>query len=134
MKKIAILFLVVIAGFSFYNFTNYSQKSPNQNPEGDTWTMPENVKAVVDNSCYGCHNSESKNLKGKLKLNFDSFGTEYSAIKSASKLKEIAEVVSGGDMPPQKFLENNPDKALTDEDKKLLTDWATSESQKLMGK
>jgi hypothetical protein len=134
MKKIAILFFVVVSGFAFFNFTSHPQISLNQTPDGETWAMPENVKTVIDNSCYGCHHSESKNVKGRLKLNFDHFGKEYSAVKSASKMKEILEVVEAGDMPPKKFLDNNPDKALTDDNKKLIADWAKAEGEKFMGK
>jgi hypothetical protein len=47
-------------------------------------------------------------------------------------LKEIAEVVEENEMPPAKFLEKNPDKKLTDAEKKILMDWANSEAKALM--
>lgn len=120
-------------GMIFLNFTSIK---PNDEilPEGKTLNMTEDVKSVIDNSCFGCHHTDSKNEKGKKKLNFDSFGTDYSVIKSSGLLKEIAIVVSDGDMPPAKYLEHNPEKALTDAQKTLLNDWARAEASRFMEK
>lgn len=103
--------------------------SSNAIPEEGGLNMSEEVKGIVDNSCYGCHHTDSKNDKGKKKLNFDSFGTDYSAIKSGGKLKEIAIVVNDNDMPPSKYLEHNPEKALSAEQKAVLIDWAKKEAE-----
>lgn len=93
--------------------------------------MPENVKAIVDNKCYGCHNTESKNEKGAKKLSFDKL-SDLKKVKQIAKLDEIHETVVEAKMPPKKFLAKYPDKALTDEEKEILTSWAKSESEKLM--
>jgi hypothetical protein len=37
-------------------------------------------------------------------------------------------------MPPKRFLEKNPDKKLTDEEIKILTEWVKKESASLLGK
>jgi len=128
MKKLIILLAAVFVGFLFLNFS-----LPNSNskvvPDENALNMTEEVKTVIDESCYGCHHTDSKNDKGKKKLNFDSFGKEYSSIKSAGKFKEIANVIGDNDMPPSKYLEHNPEKALTKDQKTLLIKWATSEAK-----
>lgn len=130
MKKYSIIFTAVFLSFLFFNFTMQNQPNDAVIPEDGGLNMPADVKTVIDNSCYGCHNTDSKNEKGKKKLNFDSFGTDYSAIKSGGKLKEVANVVTDGDMPPEKYLEHNPENALTEAQKTLLTDWARTEAAK----
>jgi len=133
MKKL--LFVVTIMMFSGILFSFTLSKNPNPLiPDEDVLNMPDNVKVIVDNHCYGCHNSESKNTKGKMKLSFDKFGTKYSNIRAASKLKKISEEVSEDKMPPKKFLKHYPDKALNADQKKLLSDWAIQASQEFMNK
>ena len=133
MKKTAILISALFVGLIFLNFT-YVKINLDTPAEEEGVTMSVEIKTVIDQSCYGCHNSESKNLKAKNKLNFDRIGKDYSAIKSAGKLKEIAEVIEENDMPPSKFLKNYPEKALTEAQKTLLSDWALAESEKFMEK
>lgn len=132
MKRLFLIVVVALGGFFFLNFT-----SPSINNEGDkdkvnTIEIPENVQAVIDNSCYGCHNSDSKNLKSKNKLNFDKL--EYlKTYKAVGKLSDVAEITMEGEMPPEKFLKKYPDHALTDDGKKALVDWANSTAKKLAG-
>lgn len=95
--------------------------------------IPDNVKAVIEKSCFGCHNTDSKNDKAKEKLDlktFDALGKK----EMIHALGEIAETVEGNEMPPAKFLEKFPDKKLTDAEKKILIDWAKSEGKALMKK
>ena len=87
--------------------------------------IPAEVQAVIDKSCVMCHNSDSKNSAAKLHVSFDKFKSgEYSVGKVVGKLNGIIEVLDEGSMPPEKFIENNPQKKLTDIDKNLLKDWA----------
>ncbi len=130
MKKYSIILTAVIGSFLFFNFTSQNQPNDNIIPEEGGLNMPVDVKAIIDNSCYGCHNTDSKNEDGKEELNFDYFGSEYSNIKSAGKLKEIATLTKDGDMPPSKYLEHNPEKALDDNQKALINDWARMEAKK----
>ncbi len=93
--------------------------------------MPENVKAVVDKSCFGCHNTESMNDKAKEKLDFKLLD-ELSTVKKLAALNHIGETVEKKEMPPQKFLERFPDKALTEDEVKVLTEWVKSSTASLM--
>ncbi len=95
--------------------------------------MPDNVKAIIEKSCFGCHNTDSKNDKAKEKLDlktFDALGKK----EMIHALGEIAETVDENEMPPAKFLEKFPDKKLTDAEKKILIDWAKNEGKALMKK
>lgn len=94
-------------------------------------SMPDDVKAVIEKSCFGCHNTDSKNDKAKEKLDLKTLDS-LSASKMIHALKEINEVVEENEMPPEKFLAKFPDKKLTDAEKKLLMDWANNEAKALM--
>lgn len=93
--------------------------------------MPDNVKAIIEKSCFGCHNTDSKNDKAKEKLDLKTLG-DLEKPKMIHALKEISEVIEENDMPPAKFLEKFPDKALTEVEKKTLMDWANSQAKGLM--
>jgi hypothetical protein len=79
MKKLLLAVSLIMMSGVFFSFT--ISENPNQVvPEERGLNMPADVKTIVDNSCYGCHHTDSKNDKGKKKLNFDSFGSDYSNI------------------------------------------------------
>jgi uncharacterized membrane protein len=92
--------------------------------------MPDNVKAIIEKSCIGCHNTDSKNDDAKEDLDFKKFDT-LSKQQMIHALKEIGEALEENEMPPAKFLEKYPEKKLTDAEKKELLDWANSESKSL---
>ncbi len=93
--------------------------------------MPENVKAIVDNKCFGCHNAESQSEKAKEKLLWDQLD-QLSKSKLVSTFSDIEEVLNENKMPPEKFLANKPEKKLTDEEKEILKSWAVATSEKLI--
>ena len=93
--------------------------------------IPENVKSVLDNKCFGCHNTEAKSDKAKDKLLLDKLG-DLSKAKMISTLGDISEVAAEGAMPPEKFLEQKPEKKLTEEEQKLLVEWADNTSEELL--
>ena len=96
--------------------------------------MPDNIKAILDNSCMGCHNNESKSTKGKMKLNFDKFNDgKYSKGKQIAKLNGIVKTLGKGKMPPKKFIAKYPDRALSAEDTKALSEWAKAQASALAG-
>ncbi|QIA07894.1 heme-binding domain-containing protein [Draconibacterium halophilum] len=64
--------------------------------------MPDDVKAVIENSCFGCHNTDSKNEDGKKELDFKKLDS-LSKIKMISTYKEIEEVLDENEMPPKSF-------------------------------
>lgn len=128
MKKImfpAVVFATIIFGAFILN------SSFKKAPEVSGKELPEQVKSIIDQSCFQCHNADSQNEKAREKLDFKSFD-ELSKVKKITALKEIAEVVEKGEMPPKKFLERFPDKNLTEEQAKILTDWSKKEIDALL--
>jgi cytochrome c553 len=96
--------------------------------------MPDNIKSILDKSCMGCHNNESKSTKGKMKLNFDKFNDgKYSKGKQIAKLNAIVKTLAKGKMPPKKFIAKNPDRALSADDTKTLSEWAKAQASTLAG-
>ena len=119
------MFLVLIMGLSSLTFF---KKSHIVAIKVD---MPDNVKAVIENKCFGCHNTESQSDKAKEKLLFDKID-ELSKAKLISTLGDIEEVLDENKMPPEKFLEKKPEKKLTDDEKQTLKEWAVATSEKMM--
>ncbi|GAB2483498.1 hypothetical protein GCM10027164_10970 [Algoriphagus taiwanensis] len=85
--------------------------------------LPADVKAIVQQKCYGCHNAESKNEKGKAKLDWDALEAAKKS-KALATMGKITEELEEGAMPPTRFLENNPDKKLTEEETATLLAWS----------
>lgn len=127
MKKESIQ-LVLIATF----FALSTVVSGNDNPTKAS-TMPDNVKAVIEKSCFGCHNTNSRNEDAKEELDFKKLDG-LSIMKQIGAYSKIGETIEKGEMPPKKFLEKYPEKKLTDEEKKLLLSWSKKEAEELVKK
>ena len=136
MKKRASLFTsIVLVAFSFV-MLSYTTTKNNENTELTDMVsieIPDNVMAIIDNKCYGCHNNDSKNKKSKGKLNFNKFKKGYSKSKTISKLGKIAKDIHENEMPPEKFLAKYPDKTLTADESATLIDWAEGQRKTLAG-
>lgn len=102
------------------------------NPSKSSKDLPNDINKIVEKSCYGCHNTDSKNEDGKEELDFDKLN-DLRKVKKITTLREIAEVVEKGEMPPKKMLEKYPDKKLTNQEKAALISWAKKESEALIG-
>ena len=132
MKKVLFILSIATAGLLFMNFS-IERNTKAENPSSPAAIeIPDDVQAILDNSCYGCHNSDSKNLKGKKKLNFDKLN-DLKTYKAIGKLSDVAESVTEDDMPPKKTLKKYPEMALTDDQKQTLIDWAKSAAEGLAG-
>ena len=91
-------------------------------------TLLANVKAIVDQKCYGCHNAASKNEKGKAKLDWDAFEATKKS-KQLATMAKINETLSKGEMPPAKFLENKPEGKLSESDLATLMEWSAGKKK-----
>lgn len=125
MKKRSIV-SVFIAVFFAMSFVVSAHDSPTKKDY-----MPENVKAAINKSCFGCHNSDSKNEDAKEALDFKKLDG-LSTIKKIGAYKEIGETIEEQEMPPKKFLERKPEKKLTAEEKELLINWSKKEAEALV--
>jgi len=134
MKRITFTLFAIFMVFLLSNFTLTNNIISFSSDENSEYNIPIEISGIIQNSCYGCHHTDSENEKGKKKLDFDKIGGEYNAIKSAGKLRDISKVLVEKEMPPEKFLTHYPEKALSDSDYKKLSDWAKEMSGNLLGK
>jgi mono/diheme cytochrome c family protein len=116
--------VLALTAFNLPSFNNPQDKPASQ--------FPADVEKIFQVSCNDCHTDAASNAKAKLKLNFDKWG-ELSDAKKVGKMENINEVITKGDMPPGRYLENHPDAKLTADQKAVVNTWVTEESKKLMG-
>jgi mono/diheme cytochrome c family protein len=83
-------------------------------------TIPENVNAVLTNSCAKCH-GETGRARPALDL---SKWEEYSAAMKASKAKAIITTIDNGSMPPKGFLSAVPGAAVLKDQVELVRKWS----------
>jgi cytochrome c551/c552 len=129
MKKLALLPVATIVGLLFFQASQKPETDKHPSFDLMATDMPANVKAVVEQKCYGCHNADSKNEKAKKKLDWDFFESEKKS-KQLATMSKINEVLVEGDMPPAKFLENKPEGKLSDEQKATLLEWSAGKKKK----
>ena len=148
-KIIKIVALAVVLLFVLIQFVRPDRNNPPVNPNDTleaSMQVPDNVKAVLARSCADCHSNDTyypwysnispvswflaNHIKdGRKELNFSEWNT-YNARKKAKKLEEVCEQVDMGDMPLPSYLWIHRDASLSDEDRKVLCDWANSERAK----
>jgi len=120
---------VVFALLMSFTFPkNKLNSSPNA---GDKFEIPADIQEIFDKSCFGCHNVDTQNDKGKKKLMIDKLA-DLSKSKLIGKLDGIAETVKEKEMPPEKFLEKYPDNKLTADEAEKLVNWAENAAEELM--
>ena len=128
-KNLKILFLLLTSGFLLPAFVT----SDAPTAAAPKFKMSKKVNAVVESKCYGCHRPEVRGEKARQKLNWDELGN-LPADQQLEKMKMIQAVLEKGAMPPAKFLENMPDKKLTDAESAMLKKWAAKSVKKLSKK
>ncbi|WP_194973376.1 heme-binding domain-containing protein [Aquiflexum lacus] len=128
MKKLFFLPALAILGLLFIQGVTKSEPETKFISHEIAPDMPPQVKAIVEQKCYGCHNAESKNEKGKKKLDWDEFEASKKAKQMATKGK-IVEALENGDMPPAKFLENKPEGKLTEGELATLMEWSAGKKK-----
>jgi hypothetical protein len=145
MKKILVVLFVV---FIIMQFFPIDKTNPAPTPGMDFLkiknTLPE-IATVITNSCYDCHSNETKypwysNIapsswllknhidEGRKELNFSTFAT-YEPKIQAHKLQECIEMVEKKEMPLESYFLGHQDAKLTDQQRKLLTDYFKREKK-----
>lgn len=131
MKKYFFVMLATVLAFGLLSFTQQAELvSNNTAPADETFKIPDNVQGVIDKSCYGCHNADSQNEKGKKKLQFENLGN-LKTHKLVAKLGDITDVLNENEMPPEKFLSHKPEATPTAVEKKILMEWASNTAEEL---
>ncbi len=141
-KKILLAILLVFIAIQFIQPVH---NNSNAIPPADitkTLNVPDKVLDIFKNSCYDCHSNNTRypwyvNIQpmgwimarhikeGKENLNFNDFGS-YSKRKQANKLRAIAESIKDGSMPISSYTIMHTDAKLTEENKKLISDWVAN--------
>jgi hypothetical protein len=130
MKKLLFV-AILVSGVALTAFTVSNSPVAPQDKAKLEIGAPEDVTAILDRSCFGCHNNDSQNEKSKAKLNFSKWN-DLDNVKKIGALNEIAEVLQKGEMPPEKFLANYPDKKVSKEEGELVTKWVDEYAGTLM--
>lgn len=147
LKIIAVVLFVAFALIQFIrpDFTN-PPVTQAETLEATT-QVPENVQAILKRSCNDCHTNETNYpwyskiqpsatfLKGHIDdgrrhLNFSVWNT-YEMRKKRKKLEEVCEQINAKYMPLPSYLWIHRSAALSDEESKILCDWATTEGKRL---
>ena len=124
MKKIYLFFAaigLVAITVSFVPALSKSAK-PTATKHQTTSAIPDNVKAIFDKSCVGCH-GDSGNFMAKSKVNFSAWDT-YDAKKQAEKGAAICNMVTKGKMPPKSIRKSKPELIPTAEQITAICNWS----------
>ncbi len=127
---LGVSFIVLIASLSY----GFHDKEVNKVKSVDiepTPGFPEEVMEIVVHSCYDCHTGESENQKAKDALDLLKWN-EYKTAKKVQLLNKMHEVLSEEDMPPEKYLNSNPEEKLSKEQLKTITKWTEEETDKML--
>ena len=129
MKYLSTLIVLILLSSSFLSFV-YEQKTPPVSLATEV-EVPDDVQAVLDRSCLPCHGPDGSG-KAKMKWNWEKM-SKYETNKLISKMVKVSEKVEEGKMPPAKNVKKNPDRKLSEDDKKMLMGWAEGVAEKAAG-
>ncbi|MBI1768480.1 MAG: heme-binding domain-containing protein [Bacteroidetes bacterium] len=143
LKKILLTVVVVLIVIQFIRPSRNNGDAEGANVISKKYQVPENVQSILKQSCYDCHSNSTKypwyaNVQpvgwwiqyshvddGKRHLNFSEYAS-YSEKKAKHKFEEIADEVRDGEMPLGTYTFLHHDAVLTEEQTKILVDWAES--------
>jgi hypothetical protein len=113
----------------------------------DSTAVPAEVQMIMSRSCNDCHSNKTLYPwysqispfnwfladhieEGRTEMNFSVWNT-YTPKKKLKKLDEISEQIETKEMPLPSYLWIHRDAILSEEQSKLIRDWAAEEAQKL---
>ena len=148
MKKIiritgmGLLALLIIIQFFQTEKNSNTTASALANDISTIYPLPDNVKSIVETSCYDCHSNNSNypwydNIQpvswwlhnhieeGKKEINFNEFAS-YSIRRQYKKLEEIIKQVKEDEMPLSSYTIIHTNAKLSPEKKLILSAWAAA--------
>lgn len=140
LKKILLFLLVVLVVIQFIHPRKNKAEGAQPNFIGNTFPVPESVKAILAKACNDCHSNNTiypwysriqpvdwwmnnHVQEGKRELNLDEYINRPLRYQY-HKMEEIAEQVKEGEMPLNSYTWMHKDAILTETEKKELIDWA----------
>ena len=123
-KAITITFSILGIVFLTSMIMNHSSAQSSQKDGTVSKPITSSVMKIADRSCVKCH-TEGGNGMALMHLNLSNWD-KFSLEKQADKAKDMCKMVSKGKMPPKGFREKNPGAAPTQEETKIICDWAKS--------
>jgi hypothetical protein len=143
LKRLAWVF---VAAFVAIQFVPVDRSNPVVNAQ-QALSAPPAVDAVLRQSCYDCHSSETRwpfyayvapvswlvaddVKKGRAKMDF-SIWASYKPLDQADFLRQIKDAVTEGWMPLSNYLLIHRDAKLTPEQVKTVAAWAGATAHKL---
>jgi hypothetical protein len=139
-NKIAGALIISFVAIQFVKPEKNIQEGISKNDISLVYDIPDDVKNILENSCYDCHSNNTNYPayyavqpfawwmshhieEAQSELNFSEFAT-YDLKKQAHKLDEIAEEIEEKEMPLESYLITHKDAKLTDEQRELIEHWA----------
>ena len=134
IKKILLFLVVGLVIIQFIHPEKNKAEGPQTNYIGNSFPVPEKVKAILARACNDCHSNntnypwytriqpvhwwmENHIKDGKKELNFDDYKNRSLRFQY-HKMEEIAEQVNEGEMPLDSYTWIHKDAILTEEEKK----------------
>jgi hypothetical protein len=150
MKLKKLILIVIISSLVILQFLRPGKNEGEAFGDEDIFhstAVPEAVKNILVESCFDCHSNFTRHMwyeniqpigiwtghhieEGKEELNFSVFKT-YKLKRAKHKYEEIAEMVADDDMPLGSYTFMHSNAKLSDEQKRVLIDWATLNQREL---
>ena len=144
-KKIIIVLGVILVLIQFYQTETNMGNSLGENDITHTLAVPENVMQILKTSCFDCHSNHTDYPwyskiqpigiwlanhvnEGKRELNFSEFNN-YKAKRKRHKLEELLKEIKEHEMPLSSYTIIHKNAILSNEQAKLLINWADSAYQ-----
>lgn len=138
MKKFLLFLLVIFIGIQFVPM-NVPAEVPTKAEE--ELQAPEEVHAILKRACFDCHSNHTNfpwyssiapaswftkmHVKeGREHMNFSTWAN-YDDEKKLKYLQKIPKAINNDKMPLPSYLLVHSEAKLSDEDKKVVSDWAT---------
>ncbi len=139
-KKIGWGILIILVIIQFIRPSKNESTEISANDISKHYTVPENVAGILKRACNDCHSnntvypwySEVQPVRwwlqhhvndGKKHLDFSEFA-KYDAKRQHHKLEELVDEVKEEHMPLDSYLWIHKEAKLSEDDKKVLIDWA----------
>jgi hypothetical protein len=145
-KKIGWALLILLIGLQFYRPAK-NNSADSANDISTKYEVPENVMSILKPACLDCHSNQTRYpwyaeiqpvgiwlaqhvKEGKKHLNFSEFTHRKIAYQN-HKFEEIMEVLKEKEMPLASYTWTHKDAILSDEQREVLTAWASANMDSL---